>query len=259
MLRCVQAARGLYLWHGRALVLGPGIDSTPHAHYAAQISLALDRPVRVRSASAGPDADWIETEAVVFAPNAPHQLDCGGALMAHLFVELPLRQRVVRTTLNADFRTRADFAPVRAGLERALRGELDIGCAEQLAQQWLCCALPEALTPYAYDRRIAASLAWIDAHPDVRPSGAFLSDMVHLSESRYTHLFRHQTGLSLSRYLLWARLLAGVELIARGENTTTAAHQAGFSDLAHMSRTFRGTFGVAPSALQKMTIAFKQN
>jgi AraC-like DNA-binding protein len=39
---------------------------------------------------------------------------------------------------------------------------------------------------------------------------------------------------------------------------TNAAHRAGFADLAHMSRTFRATFGVMPSQLQKMTIAFKR-
>ena len=33
---------------------------------------------------------------------------------------------------------------------------------------------------------------------------------------------------------------------------------AGFADLAHMSRTFRNTFGVVPSELQKMAIAFKR-
>jgi AraC family transcriptional regulator len=82
---------------------------------------------------------------------------------------------------------------------------------------------------------------------------------VHLSTSRFTHLFRQQTGLSLTRYLLWTRLLTAVAVIAQGANTTAAAHQAGFADLAHMSRTFRQTFGVMPSELQKMTIAFKRD
>lgn len=63
----------LFLWHGRALVVGPGIDSTPHAHYAAQITLDLDQAFRVRL---GTGAPWVETRAAVFAPNQQHQLDC---------------------------------------------------------------------------------------------------------------------------------------------------------------------------------------
>lgn len=71
-----------------------------------------------------------------------------------------------------------------------------------------------------------------------------------------TELFRQQTGLSLSRYLLWSRLLQAVDVIAKGDNLTVTVHAAGCSDLAHLSRTVRGSFGVVASQLNKMTIAF---
>lgn len=245
----------LFLWHGRALVVGPGIDSTPHAHYAAQITLGLDRPFRVRL---GGDAPWVETQAAVFAPNQQHQLDCGGSMLAHLFVELPQRQQTVATMVNTDYHALADFQPVRAALDAARHGDLDLATAENATQQWMCCTLPSALSPYAYDPRIARALEWIAANPDAVHSGESLAAHVHLSESRFTHLFRQQTGLSLSRYLLWLRLFEGVAAVARGDNMTSAAHRAGFADLAHMSRSFRSTFGVVPSELHKMTIAFKQ-
>ncbi|WP_420475858.1 helix-turn-helix domain-containing protein [Noviherbaspirillum sp. ST9] len=245
----------LFLWHGRALIVGPGIDSTPHAHFAAQITLGLDRPFRVRL---GADAPWVETQAAVFAPNQQHQLDCGGSMLAHLFVELPQRQHAVATEVNAAYNTLPDFQPVNAAIEAARNGMLDLDTAENAAQQWLCCALPSALSHYGSDARISRALEWIAANPGVTPSGELLAAQVHLSESRFTHLFRQQTGLSLSRYLLWLRLFEGVAAVARGDNMTAAAHRAGFSDLAHMSRTFRSTFGVVPSELHKMTIAFKQ-
>jgi len=245
----------LFLWHGRAFIVGPGIDSTPHAHYAAQITLGLDRPFRVRLGSGAP---WVETQAAVFAPNQQHQLDCGGSMLAHLFVELPQRQQTVATEVNAAFPAAEDFAPVRAAIDAARHGGLDLDTAENAVQQWLCCALPAALSPYGYDPRINKALEWIAAHPGVVPTGALLAAKVHLSESRFTHLFRQQTGLSLSRYLQWLRLFEGVAAVARGDNMTSAAHRAGFADLAHMSRTFRSTFGVVPSELHKMTIAFKQ-
>lgn len=246
----------LFLWHGRALVVGPGVDSTPHAHFAAQLTLGLDRPFRARL---GPDKPWVETKAAIFAPNQPHQLDCGGSTLAHLFVELPQRQQTVATQVDAQYHALPDFAVIRAAIDAARFGKLDIDHAEQAARQWLCCALPEALSPYGFDSRIAKALEWIAAHPGEQPGGALLASKVHLSESRFTHLFRQQTGLSLSRYLLWLRLFDGVAAVARGDNMTNAAHHAGFSDLAHMSRSFRSTFGVVPSELHKMTIAFKQN
>ncbi|WP_192804952.1 helix-turn-helix transcriptional regulator [Noviherbaspirillum aerium] len=245
----------MYLWHGRALIVGPGIDSSPHAHFALQLTLGLDRPFRARLA---PDQPWQETGAAVFAPNQAHQIDCGGAMLAHLFVEMPLRQQTIGTVMPAQYQALPDFAAVRSALEAARRSTINVEDAAQAAGQWLACAVPQALMPAAYDERIAAALAWIAANPGSEPDGALLARKVHLSESRFTHLFREQTGMTLSRYLLWMRLLAGVAAVARGDSLTTAAHQAGFADLAHMSRSFRNTFGVVPSQLQKMTIAFKQ-
>lgn len=245
----------LFLWHGRALVVGPGVDSSPHAHYAAQLTLGLDRPFRARIR---PDQPWVETMAAIFAPNQSHQIDCGGGAVAHLFVELPQRQSAVATEVNAQYHLMPDFAAVRKAIDAARCGCLDIDVAEDVAQQWLCCALPSALSPYGFDSRIGRVLEWIAANPGAQPSGASLASMVHLSESRFTHLFRQQTGLPLSRYLLWLRLFDGVTAVARGDNMTSAAHRAGFADLAHMSRTFRNMFGVVPSELHKMTIAFKQ-
>ena len=228
----------LLLWHGRALVVGPGIDSTPHAHYAAQITLGLDHSFRARLEQ---DRPWIETQAAIFAPNQPHQIDCGGGMLAHLFVELPQRQQTVATEVPAQFHALPDFAPVRAAIDAARHGKFDLDSAEHAVQQWLCCALPAALSPCGFDPRINKALEWIAAHRDTPPTSALLASRVHLSESRFTHLFRQQTGLSLSRYLLWLRLFEGVAAVARGDNMTSAAHRAGFADLAHMSRTFRST------------------
>lgn len=108
-------------------------------------------------------------------------------------------------------------------------------------------------------QRVAQALAYIEQHPQAEPDGAQLAQLVHLSASRFTHLFRAETGLTLSRYLLWTRLLGAIDAIAAGLNMTQAAHAAGFADSPHMSRSFRQVFGITPSELLKMTIAFKRS
>jgi AraC family transcriptional regulator len=46
------------------------------------------------------------------------------------------------------------------------------------------------------------------------------------------------------------RIERAVQLYAGGRSLTEAAHQAGFADSAHFSRTFRRTFGLPAAALR---------
>ncbi|WP_369792902.1 helix-turn-helix transcriptional regulator [Terriglobus sp. TAA 43] len=78
-----------------------------------------------------------------------------------------------------------------------------------------------------------------------------LASAVHRSPSRFAHRFKDATGVPLRRYILWCRIRVAVEAAVRGSSLTEAAYAAGFSDSAHLSRTFRSTFGIAPSLLFK--------
>lgn len=248
----------LYLWRGASLVIGPAIDSRLHSHFALQLTASLDGPFRARFAA--PD-EWQETRAALFAPNQLHQID-GAGVLAHLFLELPWRGTALASSVQAGYAESSGFtmaqaalAQLRAGL--AGEGEAAMATAMQAARAWRDSALSAPAAPKAlFDARIKTALDAIATDPVA--DAATLARLVHLSPTRFTHLFRQQTGMSVSRYLLWSRLLAAIEAVAGGASTTAAAHQAGFADLAHMSRNFSGTFGVVPSELQKMTIAFKR-
>jgi AraC-like DNA-binding protein len=80
---------------------------------------------------------------------------------------------------------------------------------------------------------------------------AHLARHACLSESRLRHLFTEQIGIPLRRYVLWLRLMTAVQFAVQGESLTQAAHSAGFSDSAHLCRTFRRMYGVTLSGLVK--------
>jgi AraC-like DNA-binding protein len=73
--------------------------------------------------------------------------------------------------------------------------------------------------------------------------------VAHLSPSRFRHLFVSQTGISFRAYLLWARVSAAMGAGMAGMSWTEAAQAWGFADSAHLSRTCRRMFGIAPSML----------
>ena len=76
-----------------------------------------------------------------------------------------------------------------------------------------------------------------------------LAARVELSPGRLSHLFRRQVGLGLRGYVRWRRMQTVASAVRAGMSLTEAAHEAGFSDSAHLSRTFRRMLGVRPSTL----------
>ena len=57
--------------------------------------------------------------------------------------------------------------------------------------------------------------------------------------------------MPLKSYLLWAKIQRAIQLLATDRSLTRAVHAAGFADSAHLSRTFRNTFGLAPADLNR--------
>ena len=75
-----------------------------------------------------------------------------------------------------------------------------------------------------------------------------LKSKVHLSESRLSHLFKEEMGLSIKKYLVWSRLKKAFELVInRKLNMYEAALQVGFYDQAHLSKAFKQMLGLNPS------------
>jgi transcriptional regulator GlxA family with amidase domain len=103
--------------------------------------------------------------------------------------------------------------------------------------------------PSEMDPRIEQSIDWIRSG---REKGILVRDIaaeVDLSESRFSHLFSENLRVPVRRYLLWLRLRDALHMMGSVGNLTEAAHTAGFSDSAHLSRSFRSALGIAPSDL----------
>ena len=100
------------------------------------------------------------------------------------------------------------------------------------------------------DLRVRKAAAWAAKQLDRRIGLTEAAEAVNLSPGRLRHLFVEHTGLPFKTYLLWLRLTRAVEHFAAGVSLTQAAHDAGFSDSAHLSRTFRRMFGISPAALR---------
>jgi AraC family transcriptional regulator len=99
------------------------------------------------------------------------------------------------------------------------------------------------------DARVTRALELIRQREDSRVPLSDVAAQVFLSPSRFAHLFVKEMGLPFRRYVLWRKLTRAMQLISRGTLLSTAAHASGFSDSAHMTRTFHQMFGMNPKAL----------
>lgn len=106
---------------------------------------------------------------------------------------------------------------------------------------------PQAL---ALDPRVAASLQALRG-VQLSKGRTALAAAAALSESRFNHLFREQTGVSFRSYRVWSQVRTAMSRIDPSCNLTSAALEGGFTDSSHFSRTFRKTFGMTPSSVLK--------
>ena len=102
---------------------------------------------------------------------------------------------------------------------------------------------------HGHDARIAKALGFV--RPRIR-GPIRLSEVAGaaaLSPDPFRHLFVQETGTAFRPYLLWLRLNVAIECSMDGRSWTEAAHEAGFSDSAHLTRTFKRMFGMNPATL----------
>ncbi|KTC41767.1 AraC family transcriptional regulator, partial [Pseudomonas sp. ABAC61] len=94
------------------------------------------------------------------------------------------------------------------------------------------------------DRRVGRALQMLDTALDGKVAAAQLAAQAHISLSQLERLFARDVGLPVRRLVLWRRLRLAMALMLQGQAMTQAAHEAGFADAAHFSRTLKALFGV---------------
>jgi len=219
----------VHLGSGWLVYAGPLGTAEAHAHHAVQVVVAPD-PVSVV------DGEGLQARGrhLVVPADRPHALDggAGTGLVAYLDPSLvgPVAPQV---------EARDDLPPLVA-----VDG---IDAAEAWADA-VAAALGRA--PRAgRDELVRAAVTAIRTRLPDRVRLAEVAASIGCSPSSLTHRFSAQVGIPMRRWVLWERLLVAGRHVAVGDRLTEAAHAAGFADSAHLNRTFRRMFGLAPSEI----------
>ncbi|MCA9624095.1 MAG: helix-turn-helix transcriptional regulator [Myxococcales bacterium] len=216
-------------------------QTSEHAHYAWKIHVGLDAPVWLRSSARTVDTD-AEARVVVAPPNVHHSTGAVGLSIA-LFAAPGSRGTPWRAT-------REPFAIGGAAGRRLVAMCQELVPADPQGHVALVDAVFASAIedrPQRLDARVGATLAAIARDPN--EALAEVARWRRLSLDQLSRLVSQQTGMRLRRHVLWARLLDVLSTPAPSASLAEAAVAAGFSDHAHMTRTFRAFLGRAPSEL----------
>ena len=226
---------------GMALFAGRAGDNQLHRHYAVQLAFSGSRPVTLTSADGRQFAGGI----VGCAAGAAHRLE-------------PTDEEIILAYLEPTSTIGAAAQKMLGSISivepqpndahvRELRNSIVEGASEKAES--LLNRLFSGMKPavkHAPDQRLAA-LVRSGAFHGVPPPLAQAAQQIGLSPSRFSHLFSAEMGIAYRAFVKWRKLLATLDAVSRGADLTQAAHEGGFADSAHFSRTFMNTFGVTPS------------
>lgn len=239
-------------WDGGCLFIGDHAGVVPmHAHYAIQVAFGSEHGIRFRTSER---EAWTEYGGALIPSRQPHSMDPTDVRYnAVLFVEPETREGRAITERHL------------GGGIAAMPGDVWSDAAQGLFATWLAGGdaaainaavrrVIEALTggqapAVATDERILRAAAYVKAHLDAPLTLDEVAAEACLSPSRFRHLFVEETGMALRPYILWRRFLRSWELVLEGESLSRAAHESGFADAAHLTRTSRRMFGLAPSVM----------
>lgn len=227
----------LWLARDRALFVGELPPTRLHAHAAPVLLIGMSGPITLKFA----DGRHETCHSALVDAGVDHELDSGGEYMASLYLEPDAPEsRLLNAGWLSDQPVVFDpIAPCHRtrSLMRALQ-------SFNLAQILPASALGQQTT---LDKRIARSMDYLRNLGDLPFNRANLAGQVHLSESRFNHLFRAEVGISFRRYRSWSRLRSVIYHVAKDQSLTDAALNAGLHDSAHLSRMFQSMIGLAPT------------
>ena len=244
-----RATAGSYLYEGEGLITGW------HSHEVHQIEYAMHGVVEVETDSAHyllppQQAAWIpvglehqavmspdvKTVAVMFDPELIPE--AGGR--ARIIAVSPLIREMMIYALRWPM-NRASGDPVSDGFFRTLA---------QLVSEALDHEAPLSLPTSAHPI-VAAALAYTKEHLDSVTADE-VSRAVAVSERTLRRLFQDTLGFSWRTYLLHARMLRAMALLAApGQSVQATSSAVGFESLSSFTRCFTQFCGETPSGYRK--------
>ena len=237
-----SAERLMWITPDRVFYAGLLGTPSPRTQGALVMYVAMDAPLRIRIGG----GEWQSTEVAVVQPYVPYEIATDARHVLNILIE---PETVDRARLPAVLQA---CGAVQA-TEWAARVRL---CYTHLLAQGLALALQpqdfdllfwgQTLPSRLLDARIAQVLARIQDNPCTQATAQACANEVHLSFSRFLHLFKQEVGAPFRSFRTWKRARSLLHHVNREQHLVHVALDIGYPDSTHFSHSIRQTFGLKP-------------
>lgn len=241
----------VHMWNGMILFLGTVIDTALHRHHALQLVLGLDGSFDIDT-----EAESISTKAVFIDSDVHHRLRGEASTQALLLFESGSKtaNRLKTVLKNRNMLYFSDGVWNKQSIfefQKCIMEEPNIDQVSDIVKTFLDKVFWQTNESNPVDPRIIKARTLIDNLEEKKIFANEIAEALFLSETRFIHLFKQETGIPFRQYLLWKRMMDSIKFLIDTRDITQAAHEAGFSDSAHLARTFKDNFGIILSDIFK--------
>jgi AraC-like DNA-binding protein len=234
--------RFMWLTPDRVLYVGLLGAPTVRTMGSVNVYVAYESRIRIRVA----EGDWQTTELAVVPPHVPHQVLAEARLINVLQIEA---ETVDLAALPAPLGgCGAVDAPAFVARVRDCQRRL---CAQGrdsdlAALDFDTELFGAALPARRLDPRIQAVVDAIKRCPAAPQAAEDCAQSVHLSFSRFLHLFKQEVGTPFRSFRTWKRARSLLHYVNREANLAHVALDTGYPDSTHFSHSIRQVYGLKP-------------
>ncbi len=234
---------GAHVWPAAMIVWGPGFTTAGHRHHCVQLVMAMHGSLLIRGK---PNDQWRRCGAALVRPDAAHEVDARDTTVLIGFVDS-------ESELGAALSERLESGISCISGTQVARWRTVLGrtITEARVERWVRTQLLHRRRPVRIHPGVSLVLKHLREKLGISDDFSLrtLAGISGLSQSRFMHVFTESMGVPLRPYVLWLRLQRACCDLMAGSSVTAAAHSAGFSDAAHLTRTFRRMLGMTPTDL----------
>ncbi len=243
----------LYGAEHHLLILSDKIDADEHGHTFLQLTISLEDELEIEV-----EGQVVGCSGILIDSNVVHRLQGTGRPLLLLLMDRTsdmaasfkryIGERKYAVLPTETVRTMSEL--VQSEYLHVKDTDSYIAFLEQLTALMGVERTKTAIT----DSRIREFIQLVKDCTDSEHSVSLYARKLSLSNSRLSHLFKENTGISLSGYMLLHKLQKASYLIFQGLSITDAAMTAGFDSPSHLAATSKRLLGMNAKDIRKDSV-----